>query len=392
MIAILDTHPVQYRAPVYRELERLRPGCFTVVYASDFSVKGYQDREFGIQLAWDVPLLDGYSSVIMGHGSPQGSAACRATVGYLRRNRPSAVLLTGIQGPFFWTAYVTALLLGIKICLRAETQDEAFRRSPLKAAARSLYYRLAYLPLYRIFYIGQLNRGHYLRHGVPARTLVRSPYATVDGTVRLTREDKRRVRAESRARLGISESEFVVSFFGKLIPKKNPDLLLEAMPGLDPELRRRTVLLYVGSGEMGDGLQAGGSVESAGGGARTIMAGFVNQSGLPACYLAADVVVLPSRQAGETWGLVVNEALQAGCAVVVTKAVGCAVEFADLARVSVIEIGDAAGLAAAISREADLPRDFDWAADVMRDYSIEAAARGIAEGLVPESGDLLTPT
>jgi len=30
-------------------------------------------------------------------------------------------------------------------------------------------------------------------------------------------------------------------------------------------------------------------------------------------------MVLPSRRAGETWGLVVNEALQAGCAVIVSE-------------------------------------------------------------------------
>ena len=56
-------------------------------------------------------------------------------------------------------------------------------------------------------------------------------------------------------------------------------------------------------------------------------AGFVNQTEIPQYYAAADILVLPSRRAGETWGLVVNEALQAGCAVVMTRAVGCHREF-----------------------------------------------------------------
>ncbi len=377
IVCILDTHPVQYRAPVYRDLERLYPGRFKVIYASDFSVKGYQDAGFGVRFSWDVPLLDGYPSVIMGAGSPPDWAACRATFRYLWKTRPRAVLLTDIHGRFFWTAYFTALLLGSKVWLRAETQDEAYRRSPLKAFARSLYYRMAYLALARVFYIGHLNRAHYLRHGVPARKLVRSPYATVDGPARLSREEKLRQRAQLREKLGISPGDLVVSFFGKLIPKKNPDLLLEAALLLDPALRGRLVILYVGSGELEASLRSQADAS----GVRTLMAGFVNQSGLPAYYLAADMMVLPSRQAGETWGLVINEALQAGCAVAVSKAVGCAGEFAGLAHFSVIEVGDARALAAAISREAASPRDFDWAAATMRDYSIEAAARGIGEML-----------
>ena len=48
--------------------------------------------------------------------------------------------------------------------------------------------------------------------------------------------------------------------------------------------------------------------------------GFINQSELPTYYAAADVFVLPSHY--ETWGLVVNEALSAGLAVIATKEVG----------------------------------------------------------------------
>ena len=37
-------------------------------------------------------------------------------------------------------------------------------------------------------------------------------------------------------------------------------------------------------------------------------AGFLNQSEIPRAYVAADCIVLPSDY-GETWGLVVNEAM-----------------------------------------------------------------------------------
>lgn len=376
-ITILDTHPVQYRAPIYCELERLRPGCFTVLYGSDFSVRGYRDIEFGAKFSWDIPLLEGYRYEIAAPGAPHDLAACRAVLRHLWRRRPDVLLLSDVHRPLFWAGYLGALLLGIDLWIRHEGQDEAYKRSATKAFFRAIYYRLAYLPARRFFYFGKLNYEHFRRHGVAANRLWRTPFATIDGQGARTTADKAAARQARRSSLGIAEKDFVVGFFGKLIPKKNPDLILAAVARLPAELRRRTVVLYVGSGQLDAELRQAAEVEAAAGGARTVFAGFINQTGLPDYYLAADVVVLPSRQDGEVWGLVVNEALQAGCGIVISTAVGCAAEFGTLPRVAIIGIEDGVALAEALVAQAARPRDFDWAAVVMQDYSIATAARGI---------------
>ena len=51
-------------------------------------------------------------------------------------------------------------------------------------------------------------------------------------------------------------------------------------------------------------------------------AGFLNQSEIVRAYAAADCLVLPS-DAGETWGLVVNEAMACGIPAIVSDQVGC---------------------------------------------------------------------
>ena len=51
-------------------------------------------------------------------------------------------------------------------------------------------------------------------------------------------------------------------------------------------------------------------------------AGFLNQSRILQAYQDADCLVLPSDN-GETWGLVVNEAMASGLPVVVSDQVGC---------------------------------------------------------------------
>src|SRR5207247_11160263 len=52
-------------------------------------------------------------------------------------------------------------------------------------------------------------------------------------------------------------------------------------------------------------------------------AGFLNRSQISQAYVAADVFALPSRQ-HETWGMVVNEAMNFSLPIIVTDKVGCA--------------------------------------------------------------------
>ena len=111
---------------------------------------------------------------------------------------------------------------------------------------------------------------------------------------------------------------------------------------------------------------------------QVVFAGFVNQSELPAYYLAADILLLTSKRMGETWGLVVNEALTAGCGVIMTSAVGSSRDFINVERVRVIPDGSSNACTQAIMGLAKLPRSFDWAETVLAPYTIEAAAQAIA--------------
>jgi glycosyltransferase involved in cell wall biosynthesis len=52
-------------------------------------------------------------------------------------------------------------------------------------------------------------------------------------------------------------------------------------------------------------------------------AGFLNQTEIISAYVAADCLVLPS-DAGETWGLVTNEAMACQLPAIVSSQVGCA--------------------------------------------------------------------
>mgnify|MGYP003668930126 FL=1 len=164
--------------------------------------------------------------------------------------------------------------------------------------------------------VGQANRAFYRQHGVPETKLFTVPHCVDNdrfGSVPPTEV------GAWRKELGISADELLTLFAGKFEPKKRPDLLLAAF--LETQ-RTHEKLVFVGGGEMEPMLRDMGKnyQES------VIFAGFANQSQMPRILAAADLLVLPSFGPGETWGLVVNEAMAAGTPAVVSDHVGCAAD------------------------------------------------------------------
>jgi hypothetical protein len=64
-LAYLVSHPIQYQAPLLRRIAQEPDIDLTVLFGSDFSVRGYRDQGFGVDVKWDVPLLEGYRHVFL---------------------------------------------------------------------------------------------------------------------------------------------------------------------------------------------------------------------------------------------------------------------------------------------------------------------------------------
>jgi glycosyltransferase involved in cell wall biosynthesis len=120
--------------------------------------------------------------------------------------------------------------------------------------------------------------------------------------------------------LNLDESRPIILFASKLQNRKRCGDLLEAYldlslgKGLEPE----PYLVIVGDGEERNALEQR-AMES--GFSSVRFCGFRNQSELPAFFNIATVFVLPSLN--EPWGLIVNEVMNAGKAVIVSDDVGC---------------------------------------------------------------------
>lgn len=124
----------------------------------------------------------------------------------------------------------------------------------------------------------------------------------------------RRGKFLAREELGW-QGQFIILYVGRLSEEKGLYTLVDAIAILnDRGVNARAVL--VGSGPCAGDLKSYIELKDA----NVQMMGFTEGAGLTKIYIAADVFVLPSFS--EAWGLVVNEAMEAGLPVIVSDKVG----------------------------------------------------------------------
>jgi glycosyltransferase involved in cell wall biosynthesis len=384
-LLVAETHPIQYHAPVYRTLQQQFGIDVTAVYGTDVSLRAYRDAEFGADVAWDVDLLGGYTSrflstVASGGATDPLTASARGIGQVLDDAQPMAVLIVGYSPAFHRRVWRAAWRRDIPILFRGETTDVRQSGRAAVALARDVALGVAYRSCARVLYIGQRSRRHYERLGVGAERLVFSPYAVDVTPFSPTDADRGRLRGEARREIGWSDDDLVIVFSGKLSERKGVDLLPPAIAGLPDALRRRVRLLCVGDGALRSALEGPGGPQAD---AVVRVLGVQPQAALSRWYHASDLLVLPSRH-GETWGLVVNEALHHGVPAVVSDRVGCGPDLITPATGTVCEAGSVRSLTTAIERGLALAGSESTREACRRlvaGYTIERAAAGVAEAL-----------
>ena len=279
-----------------------------------------QAEGFGGRFEWDVPLLEGYSWGVLPQlrASPRlGSFAglWSGSVGQaLAALSPDAVLLTGWNALPLVQGLRASIQLGLPTVVRGDSNSLMLRPAWKEAGHRLL------LSCFDAFVaVGRSNREFYERNGVRPERIVDGGHFVDEEHFRALRAREAPRRFELRRRWGIPENAFCPLFAGKLQPKKRPLDFVTALATVAGRLPAGRIHgLVVGSGE----LEAEVRRTAETGAVPVTFAGFLNQSEIGGAYAAADVLVLPSDW-GETWGLVVNEAMLFGLPAIVSDRVGC---------------------------------------------------------------------
>jgi glycosyltransferase involved in cell wall biosynthesis len=375
-LALVTTHPIQYQIPWFRGLAQA-PGIDLKVFFGMLPDAEQQGVGFGLAFQWDIPLLEGYTWEVLRNTARAPSLSTFGGINtpdmgrVLRAWRPDIAILAGWQSRLLTQALWACRRLGIPILVRGESNGLAPRPS-WKRWLHSMWLRQ-----YEGFLvIGTANRCFYQDAGVDPARLIESPYFVDNERFRGAAEEFRKNWATWRRQWTIPAQATCFLYAGKLVAKKRIMDLLGAMDkakNQSPDLH----LLIVGTGELETQAR-----EFAG--ARQLpvsFAGFLNQTEIAKAYAAADCLVLPSDY-GETWGLVVNEAMACGLPAIVSDRVGCGPDLVEEGVTGFIfPFGDTDALAARLVALASQPEHLrqmgQYAqARVFRDYSVEKAVAG----------------
>lgn len=318
-LAIITTHPIQYNAPLFALLSERKHIQVRVYYTWGESVLEKKfDPGFGINIEWDIPLLNGYDYTFVENKS----------------TKPGSNHFTGIDNPTLisdiedWGAdavlvFGWAFKSHLRVMRHFKNKIPVIFRGDstlldqynfIKHFSRTLLLRWIYRYIDIALYVGEANKHYFLANKVPSNKLIYAPHA-IDNERFFAREEYLLKAAEMKNALGLKGDELVYLFAAKFEKKKYPVNLIQAFLQVK---HPNAHLVMIGDGPLESEMHV-----AAGDNKRIHFLPFQNQSMMPVIYHLGDVYVLPSL-GPETWGLAVNEAMAAGKAVLVSDTCGCA--------------------------------------------------------------------
>lgn len=318
-LAIVSTHPIQYYAPIFAKLAA-QPGIEIRVFYTWEKEAAKFDRDFGKEVTWDIPLLEGYDYCFVSNNNNMGR-------GFFDVKNPG--LITAIEA---WNANAV-LVIGWNYLSHLKVMMHFKKRIPvlfrgdstlldetggIKKWVRRIFLKWVYSHADHALYVGRASKAYFLKHGMKDKQLVFTPHAVDNKRFGTISEEQQQFIQNTRQSLGIVPGDITMLYCGKLQPKKNPLLLAKAVQQLG---YKNLHVIFVGDGVLEEELKASIAVNS-----NMHILPFQNQSMMPAIYRLGEIFCLPSAGPGETWGLAVNEAMASGRAVLVSDKAGCAAD------------------------------------------------------------------
>jgi glycosyltransferase involved in cell wall biosynthesis len=366
MLIIVATHPIQYQVPIWKELARRLNVKFEVWYLTSHGVRPTVDIQFGKEIIWDIDLLDGYSYRFSEVHCPKqltdfwSAKLPRDFKSSLKDNKITHILITGWNVRAFIEVALIAWKHGKKLWIRAESNDLK-KNSRFKNILKNIFLNFFFLNIDKFLFIGKANKRFYESFGVKEEQLFFAPYCVDNKRFAMQAKKNEENRDIFRKNWKIDKNSFCILFAGKLMEKKNPKDIIEAVKILNQKnVQKQYHILYVGTGELYEELKENSNVVFDCNNKIDIQTnndslplssftGFINQSKISEAYIAADLLVLPSN-ADETWGLVVNEAMISGLPCIVSDACGSAEDLVKAINTAFIyPLGDTYSLANSIS-------------------------------------------
>ena len=384
-LAIVATHPIQYHAKWYQLLAAHPELKIHVYYCHQATPSEQASAGFGVEFDWDVSLLSGYPFTFLKNVSAEpglgrfGGFDTPEIKGIIRRHEYDAVMINGWNYKSAWQAIRACWKSGTKVLVRSDSHlhtPRGFFARVVKAAA----YPRFVSRFDGCLAVGKWSREYFLRYGAKPERVFLIPHAADNEFFSCEAERARPMRSELRKKWGLDTEAIVVAFSGKFIEKKRPMDFTRAVH-LGSRRCSRLQGLMIGDGALRPACEQYVRDHRA----PVSFAGFLNQSQIPSAYAVCDALILPS-DGGETWGLVVNEAMACGLPAIVSDQVGCGPDLIVPGKTgSTFPLGNVEALANQMLLMADDPARLadmgGCAARMINNYSPAAAVGNLLECL-----------
>ncbi len=323
-LIFINSHPIQYFAPLYQYLVQ-QNFDMEVWYCSDESIKGEIDKEFGVKVKWDIPLLSGYKNKFFKNyafnkGVHQGFFGL-FNLGLVPAILKEPKCIFVVHGWKYFSdilSLFTAKIKGHKVALRAEMpyNQEVLKTGITQNVKIWVLKYLLFKCVDYFLYLGEQNKKYYLFLGISEDRLIKMPYAVDNNRFREAADQLRPQKNSLRNKLNIPLNAFVILFSGKYIQKKRPLDLLKSFKQLD---NSNAFLIMMGDGELRNEMESYITEYNV---KNILLTGFINQSSVLDYYAVSNIFVMCSGS-GETWGLSVNEAMNFDLPLVISDMTGC---------------------------------------------------------------------
>ncbi len=344
-VLVVVTHVVQYASPLFQLFAKEPRLDVLVAYCSLQGAEPGIDPEFGVEIKWDVPLLDGYPWVHVPNKSFRpglGRFFGLWNPGLWKLVRTggfdAVVIYTGYMCASFWIATLAAKSKGIPVVISTDSTSLRSREGKRwKEWIKPFVVRRVFSWVDVIMAASNAAKTLAMELGIREERIqvIRSG---VDKEAWLARLKKADDTAERQA-WNVPLDAPVVLYCAKLQSWKRPLDLLRAFAKADVP---SAFLVFAGEGPQRSELE--GEVHALGVANRVRVLGFVNMSRLPELYYAADLFVLPSEY--DQCPLVIAEAMFSGLPVVMSDAVSGRLEMIDQGKTGyVYPCGDVDALA-----------------------------------------------
>jgi glycosyltransferase involved in cell wall biosynthesis len=383
-LAIVSTHPIQYHAPWFRGLAAHPDLKIHVYYCHKATPEEQARAGFGVAFDWDVPLLEGYPYTFLPNvANPAGPGRFAGfdtpeIKNIIRRGQYDAVLINGWHYKSAWQAIWTSWQSRVNVMVRGDSHLHVPRSLPVRLVKWLAYPH--FIPRFdACLAVGQWSREYFLHYGASPERIFLVPHSVDIDAIGGNVDRLRSTRPELRRGWALDQDRITFAFVGKFTEAKRP---LDFVRAVSEAGKHKPAVqgLMVGDGPLRNICEDFAHTHHV----PITFTGFLNQSQIISAYVAADALVLPS--AGETWGLVVNEAMACSRPCIVSDRVGCGPDLIEARKTGgIFPVGDVNALAMLMTSLARDPRHLAFmsteAQRKIQKHSILKAVEGVIQCL-----------